>query len=334
MNNPQYRAPGREHIPLLPKGFFAIRIVQLVLALIIMGLAGYGVSVLPFSGNCYILAVAVMTLATSIYQLVAELGPPAAYNYWATLGLDIFYVVMWLCSFAVLAASVAPWFGYSSYSYSYSYSRYSSSSLSDYTLIWLATQAAAASLGALEFILYLTSLIIHSVRLHRHRAAGLHCMPGTPPGPRPPAGTTVVPVPVVYTTGNKPGGPLPVYPQFPPQQPVPAYLHGQQPQQVPPQQQQQFYPPQGYAPVPIPMQGMPMQQMPMPPQQQPQQGFYAPPVQMQQQQQPQQMQPPQPTGSPAPQPIVPQATGGSFAASSQGGQQVPQQQQVSQLPAN
>jgi hypothetical protein len=74
MNNPQYREPGREHIPLLPKGFFAIRIVQLVLALIIMGLAGYGVlflnatwtwtrlttkgvSILPFSGNCYILAV-------------------------------------------------------------------------------------------------------------------------------------------------------------------------------------------------------------------------------------------------------------------------------------
>ena len=91
-----------------------------------------------------------MTLLTSVYHLVAEYGPPEAYNYWAILGLDIFYVVMWLCSFAVLAASVAPLFDYLGYSYSYSYSR-----STDYTFIWLATQAAAASLGALELCVHL-----------------------------------------------------------------------------------------------------------------------------------------------------------------------------------
>lgn len=36
------RPLGREHIPAYPKGFIAIRIVQLVLALIVLGLAGYG----------------------------------------------------------------------------------------------------------------------------------------------------------------------------------------------------------------------------------------------------------------------------------------------------
>jgi hypothetical protein len=37
------RAPGREHIPLYPRGFIALRIVQLVLSLIIIGLCGFGV---------------------------------------------------------------------------------------------------------------------------------------------------------------------------------------------------------------------------------------------------------------------------------------------------
>lgn len=46
MNNPQaYAVPpaGREHIPIYPSGFIAIRIAQLVLSVIIMGLAAYGV---------------------------------------------------------------------------------------------------------------------------------------------------------------------------------------------------------------------------------------------------------------------------------------------------
>jgi hypothetical protein len=46
------RTPGREHFPLYPKNFIAVRIVQLVLALIILGLSGYGVAFLVFSGDC------------------------------------------------------------------------------------------------------------------------------------------------------------------------------------------------------------------------------------------------------------------------------------------
>jgi hypothetical protein len=52
MSNPQFAVglpPGREHIPLLPKGFIAIRIVQLVLSLIILALAGYGMLILGFT---------------------------------------------------------------------------------------------------------------------------------------------------------------------------------------------------------------------------------------------------------------------------------------------
>jgi hypothetical protein len=45
------RPAGREHFPVYPKGFIAIRFVQLVIALVILGLDAYGLSVLSFSGD-------------------------------------------------------------------------------------------------------------------------------------------------------------------------------------------------------------------------------------------------------------------------------------------
>jgi hypothetical protein len=44
-----------------------------------------------------------------VYNLVASLGAPAIYNYWAILGLDIFAVIFWLISFALLASETAGW---------------------------------------------------------------------------------------------------------------------------------------------------------------------------------------------------------------------------------
>lgn len=37
------RAPGREHIPLFPKGFITIRILQLIFGVIVLGLGAFGV---------------------------------------------------------------------------------------------------------------------------------------------------------------------------------------------------------------------------------------------------------------------------------------------------
>lgn len=57
MNTAQYRAPGREHIPIYPRGFIAIRIIQLVLSILILALAAYSVALLAYDGNSFILAV-------------------------------------------------------------------------------------------------------------------------------------------------------------------------------------------------------------------------------------------------------------------------------------
>lgn len=48
MNSSKYsshRLAGREHIPLYPKGFIALRFVQLILAVVILGLCAYSITV-------------------------------------------------------------------------------------------------------------------------------------------------------------------------------------------------------------------------------------------------------------------------------------------------
>lgn len=45
------RPAGREHIPLYPKGFIGLRIVQLVIAVIVLGLDAFTLSILAFDGN-------------------------------------------------------------------------------------------------------------------------------------------------------------------------------------------------------------------------------------------------------------------------------------------
>ncbi|EGZ77536.1 hypothetical protein NEUTE2DRAFT_124134 [Neurospora tetrasperma FGSC 2509] len=226
------RAPGREHIPLYPKGFIAIRIIQLIIAILIAGLSAFGVHIFAFDGDVLILAVAVMTLISSTYHLITRFSTPKAYNYWAVLAVDILVLVLWLASFALLASEII-WFftlwtsssesiptvdpyyddfipdedSYDPYTYGILAAlkgavgnkarssggddgRYGDSGLNDIyddggydksavvaTLIAPICVIAAAALGGIEFILHLISLIIHSVFLHRHRAAGLHSKP-------------------------------------------------------------------------------------------------------------------------------------------------------------
>jgi hypothetical protein len=80
---------------------------------------------------------------------VAEYNQPNSYNYWAVLALDIFLVVMWLASFALLASEVSLLFSDLDYydSYSDTYSEYASD---DITTAWVSCLAAAAGLGGLE----------------------------------------------------------------------------------------------------------------------------------------------------------------------------------------
>ncbi|KAI0126866.1 hypothetical protein BJ170DRAFT_421668 [Xylariales sp. AK1849] len=272
--NPKYssqRTPGREHFPVYPKGFIAIRIVQLVLALVALGLSAYGVAFLVFSGDCLMLFTAIATVIYCIYCIVAEFGAPALYNYWAILALDIFLVIFWLISFALLAAQVAPYMG--GYSYCDYWGDCYTESLSDAQMTYAACLAAAAGIGGLEFLIFIISLAMHSIMLHRHRKAGLHCMPtGSSTGPKGAA-------PAAHVGGEKVDTqshvqPQQTYPQqnVSPQQPQPGYTG----QPTPPSQQVYGDPQQQYYPQQVP------QQTPSPLSTQPTSGSYQqPPIQHQ-----------------------------------------------------
>jgi hypothetical protein len=141
------RLPGREHIPIYPTGFVTVRILQLIIAIICLGLTAYTVAVLPISGAALMLFTAIVSLGTSIYLLVAHFGPPKSYNYWAIMSLDIFHVLFWLVSFGLLAAQAAALFVLGS---SYYYDDYYYSYGDGYSILG-AIAAAAAGLGGVQW---------------------------------------------------------------------------------------------------------------------------------------------------------------------------------------
>lgn len=49
------RAPGREHFPNYPKGFIALRILQLIVTILVLGLTAYTMAVVPFVSNVIML---------------------------------------------------------------------------------------------------------------------------------------------------------------------------------------------------------------------------------------------------------------------------------------
>ncbi|KAH7155407.1 hypothetical protein B0J13DRAFT_225163 [Dactylonectria estremocensis] len=234
------RAQGKEHFPPYPHGFTVLRIFQLVFSIIILGVVSYTVYVLAFSGNCLMLFTTVVTFIASLYMVIANQSAHQLYNYWAVLSLDIFLVIFWLISFALLASQTAYLWAVGG-SYCDYYSCYYGS-LSGSALIYGAILATACGLGALEFLFFFISLIIHSVAVCRHRRSGLHCNPA-------PAGTgaVAVAVPVQMQTQHPHGM---INYQGPPQFGAPM---GQNPglntqsvynPALPPQ----GYPPQGYPP--------------------------------------------------------------------------------------
>ncbi|ROW14160.1 hypothetical protein VPNG_04193 [Cytospora leucostoma] len=169
-----YRPAGREHVPTYPRGFIAIRIVQLVVALVILGLCAYSLTLLSFSGNALSLFTAVATLIITVYYVVVEFGPVNGYNYWAVLALDIFAIIFWTASFALLASQIAPYMGGYTVCDYYECDTYA---LTGDELTFGACLCAAAGLGGVETILFMVALAYHSVMMHRHRSAGLHCKP-------------------------------------------------------------------------------------------------------------------------------------------------------------
>lgn len=175
----------------LPKGFIALRILQLIIAVVVLGLSAYGVTFLAFGGIGLTLFSAIATILIVAWFLFATHLFPVAYNFWAVLGVDIFLVIFWLISFSLLAAEVAAVqiVSYDSCEY-YDYYCYKAKRSEELMKRYATTDvvtyrnalAAAAGLGGLEFLLFVISLSIFGVFMHRHRKSGGACMAGSSSG--------------------------------------------------------------------------------------------------------------------------------------------------------
>jgi hypothetical protein len=93
---------------------------------------------------------AVATIITLIYILVATYSQPIIYQYWAILALEIFCLIFWLISFALLASEVAIAAAYTCGGYYDYYGNYYSDSCSSATLGIIGLFGACAGVGGIE----------------------------------------------------------------------------------------------------------------------------------------------------------------------------------------
>lgn len=96
-----------DHVLDVPQTVFISRISQLVVAVVVMGLAAYGIYYLSFDAIDLTMFSAIATIIIAVYVIVASTAAPAAYNYWAIIALDSLMVLFWIVSFAYLAYEVA-----------------------------------------------------------------------------------------------------------------------------------------------------------------------------------------------------------------------------------
>jgi hypothetical protein len=93
------------HIVQMPKGFVVLRILQISLSIIILGLSAFLISQTSgavFSAEAFSTFVAVATLIITTYNIVAESAAHGAYNMWAVLVSNIISFLLWLASTASL----------------------------------------------------------------------------------------------------------------------------------------------------------------------------------------------------------------------------------------
>ncbi|KAF1985792.1 hypothetical protein K402DRAFT_100723 [Aulographum hederae CBS 113979] len=270
--------PLAAHIVVMPHpGFFALRIIQLVLSVLVLALAAtevYWFSVLIGAtpdGLGVSLFTCVVTFIVIGYYLITTTCAQNAYNYWAVMSLDIFLVIFWLITFALDAV----WTAWVSVNFT---------SLDNNPVF--AVFATLTCLAVINFLLFIVSLVWFSITMHRHRKSGA---PNTPKqAHKNPTATSLEKL----ETGKAEATPLQLTTtEYPQQTAAPPYpqQQQQQPQYQQPmpqqQQQQQQYPQPTASPVYPPQQQFQQPQQYPTPSQSPVQYQQQQPVQQQQYQQ-------------------------------------------------
>jgi len=176
---------GRDHIPAMPFWIAIIRAFQLLFAIIVLALCAYAGSVLGFTfweGYSMSIFTFCWTLLFFIYIFVTPLWFPKIYLYWAHLGLEILTTIFWLTSFALLAQEEQGWGAFNNAQNEIN-SALGDLGASDGSDIGInfdfipkfksannATKGAEG-LAAVNWILFIVTLVAFSYFLHQHRVA-------------------------------------------------------------------------------------------------------------------------------------------------------------------
>ncbi|KAK0100106.1 hypothetical protein ONS96_008041 [Cadophora gregata f. sp. sojae] len=191
----------RSHVPRLPAFTFCLRYAQLLVAIAVLGLSAYVVTYFAYSGASLSLFTAstshhpqkatsdlcqaIATITIAVYYIASVTFRPVFFNYWAVIGLDIFGLIFWLTSFALLASEAAAWtvithFGdnraYSTTAYCCRKRALAQKRSTDHHT-YRNAMAAGAGLGGLEFFIFSTTLGFTAFAVSEHRRRGGHCIP-------------------------------------------------------------------------------------------------------------------------------------------------------------
>jgi hypothetical protein len=101
----------------------------------------------------------IITLLIVTYSIVSERAVKAAYNMWVILALDAVMVIFWLSAMGSLAALRA----------SFNIPVVITKRYIVAGNVYLAILAVSAAVSAIEFVLFVASLVLFSIRSHRHR---------------------------------------------------------------------------------------------------------------------------------------------------------------------
>ncbi|KAH7247203.1 hypothetical protein MRS44_015009 [Fusarium solani] len=149
-----------------PTGTTVLRIFQAILSIIIIIVVSFTVSAGIFAGNGLMLFTSSATLAISLWMIMAHISLAHLYNYWAGLSLDIFLLVFWIISVAVLASQTAFLWGAS---HDICREQDCPDAFRDATKFSGYIFAAIAGLGGIEFIFSCIFLIFHAIMTFRQR---------------------------------------------------------------------------------------------------------------------------------------------------------------------
>lgn len=167
-------AANGSHIVATRSGFTVLRIFQIIFALMVLGACIYGELHTHLTSFTLSIFTSIATLVALIYIISASCYP-IVYQYWAILALEIFCLILWAVSLALLGNDIAYVSPYVKVSHS-SYSYYSSSYYSkyDWSTRALIVICSAMGAGGIELIFFITSLSMFGVALAHHRHAGGH----------------------------------------------------------------------------------------------------------------------------------------------------------------